>query len=176
MVKTGRFFAYLLFFILALMYFTPKSSIYYFLEQQLKPHSIVVSSEDVRDSGFSLNISNADLSYKSIESAHISDTDISMFILYNSVSFKDITLNSVGKSFIPIHIESGDITYSLFNPLNIKASSVGEFGEALSSFNILDRKLHVELKPSKMMLRDYKKTLQKMNKNENGGYNYEKTF
>lgn len=176
MVKISRFLAYSLFFILSLMYFTPKASAYYFLEQQLKDYSVVISKEDIIDSGLSLNISDASISYKSIESANVSNMDVSLFVVYNTIHVKDITISSVAKTFMPLHVKNLDIKYSIFNPLNIVATCSGEFGEADATISIVNRVLHLTLKPSKVMLSKYKNTLKNLKKSENGEYVYEKNI
>ncbi len=170
------FFSYVLFFTVAVMYFTPKVSIYYLLEEQIKPYNIIVSSEDHVDSGFTLNLKNANISVKSIESATIDEIDMKLFVLYNVVNLKGITLSSTAKYFAPLNIENANIVYSIFNPLNVKAHSVGEFGELDATFNIAERTLHIDLLPSKEMLKDYKSTLKNLTKDENGEFTYDKTF
>jgi len=176
MVKLGRIFACFLLFTIALIYFIPKVSVYYFLEQKLKSHSVIISNEDVIDSGFSLNISDAIISLKSVDSAKISNVDIKIFALYNTIDVKDITLSSVAESFVPIYVKNVNIQYSIFDPLNIIAVSSGDFGEAYANINIIDRVLHLNLKPSKSMLKDYKNTLKILKKSENGEYIYEKNI
>lgn len=174
--KLLRFLAYTLFFILALVYFAPKISVYYFLEEQIKPMGVVISSEELSDSGFSLNIENASVSFKSIESANVENTNIKIFGIYNSIGIKDIVLSSAASSFVPLKIASVDVAHSIFNPLNVNAEIVGEFGEAKLMLNILDRRVHIKLLPSKLMLKSYKNTLRSLKKDKNGEYIYDKTF
>lgn len=174
--KLTKFFGYSLFFLLALMYFTPKVSIYYFLETLLAPHAVVISSEEAVDRGFTLQINHANISFKAIESANIAEIDIKIFALYNVIHCKDITLSGAAQSFIPLHVEAATLKYSVFNPLNVVAKINGEFGEANVTFNILERALHLKVVPSDLMLKDYKNTLQNMSKNENGEYIYDKTI
>ena len=70
--KIFNFFIYLLFFIIAIIYFTPKIGLYYFAEQKLKPLTgVIISKEELRDNGFSLKIENANISAKGIDSAVI---------------------------------------------------------------------------------------------------------
>lgn len=176
MVKIVRFFSYFLFFTLAMMYFTPKVSVYYYLEQKLNSYSVIVSKEDVTDNGLGLSIKDAVVSLKGVDSATIADIEINLFTVYNTIDFRDITLSSVAASFLPLHVKSVNIKYSILDPLNIKAVSVGEFGEADASFNIIDKVFHLNLKPSKIMLKDYKSTLKSLKISENGEYIYEKNI
>ena len=174
--KLTIFLAYSLFFILALMYFTPKVSIYYLLEKELKERDVVISDEELQDRGFNLIIEHANVSFKSIESASIGETSVKIFALYNSINIKNIVLSSTAKSFIPLKIDSAQVRYSIFNPLNVKAYAVGEFGEMEAEISIVDRNLHVDLKPSKNMLKNYRSTLKNLKKTENGEFVYDKTF
>jgi len=170
------FFAYTLFFVSALIYFTPKSSLYFFLEEQLKEHDVIISKEEVNDNGFILNLKGADISYKSIDSATVDNADIKLLLLYNSINLKGITLASTAKSFAPLSVQSVDVVYSIINPLNATLHAVGEFGELDAEFDIASNTLHLNLKPSKVMLQNYKGTLRNLSKIENGEFVYDKTF
>lgn len=174
--KLFKFFGYSAFFIVALMYFTPKVSLYYFLETKLNQFAVVISSEEAVDKGFTLELDHADVYYKSIQSANIEKVDIKLLVLYNALSFQNIKISSAAKSFIPLHVQNANIKYTIFDPLHIKADIVGEFGNANVSFDILKRTLHLKLIPSALMLKSYGNTLKNMSKNENGGYTYDKTI
>ena len=54
--------------------------------------------------------------------------------------------------------------------------SSGQFGKAKLSFNIQDNKLHVDLKPSDNMLKNYKTTLKGLKKSNDGEFVYDKTL
>lgn len=174
--KLTVLFAYLSFFMLSLMYFTPKVSIYYFLESELKPYDVIISSETLEDNGFSLNVQNALIYVKSIESAEIKDLDVTIFGLYNSIALKDIKLSSTVGSFVPLNVRDVNVAYHLFNPLNVTANAIGEFGEAEVFLNLAERSLHVVLKPSDLMKKSYGNTLRNLKKSENGEFTYDKTF
>ncbi len=174
--KVGLFFLYLFFFVMALMYFAPKTSIYYFLEEQLKEYAVIVSFEELEDSGFTLNIKDASISMKSVDSANIRSTNIKIFGLYNAVDFKDIALSSAAKSFLPLNIERVNIRYTIFDPLNVHAQAKGEFGEVDAKLSIVEKSLKATVVPSAVMLKSYKKSLKNLTKNENGEYVYDKNF
>lgn len=174
--KLGKFFAYFLFFIVSLMFFTPKESIYYFAEKELKPYGVIISSEDVKDRGLYLTIEHADVSLKSIPSASIQSSEIKFFGLYNSVNIDTIALSSTASSFIPLNIEHLQIKYHLFNPLHITASSYGEFGKFRADVNLLKKTLHIDLIASKKMKKNYRSTLHNLKKNSKGEYYYDKAL
>ena len=176
MVKLSKLLAYILFFFLALIYFMPKESVYYYLEKELLLNKVVLSDEEIKDSGFSLQLNNSKVSYDSIESADVENINIKIFLVYNSLSVSNVKLLDVASSFVPLHIDNINIKYTIFNPLNIVAESNGEFGQANAEVNILDRNMSVVLKPSQLMLKKYRATLRNLKKNEAGEYRYEKTF
>lgn len=174
--KLCKFFGYSVFFIVALIYFTPKASLYYFVETKLNQFDVVISNEEAVDKGFALEIDHQIIYYKSIQSANIQKTNLKLSMLYNALTLKDITLSSVAKSFIPLHIEKATIKYTIFDPLDIKAVIDGEFGRANIRFSILKRTLHLELFPSELMLKSYVNTLKNMRKQKEGEYTYDKTI
>ncbi|MFA6136545.1 MAG: hypothetical protein WC667_00525 [Sulfurimonas sp.] len=174
--KITKFLAYFVFFILALMYFAPKVSLYYFLESRLAPLGIIISTEDATDRGFSLDIKSANISFKSIESANIAEINVKIFALYNVIDFENITLSTAVKSFLPLHVETAKVRYTILDPLNLKAELKGEFGDAEAEFNLMKRALHLELIPSPLMLKEYKTTLQSMKINERGRYLYDQNI
>lgn len=176
MVKILKLFAYILFFALALIYFIPKVSLYYYAEKELLQEKIILSGEESVDSGFWLQLHHATLSYDSIQSANIQSINMKMFLLYNSISVKNIELSSMASSFVPLNVESVDITYTIFNPLKIVAKASGEFGEANAEVNILDRNITIVLRASELMKKKYKSTLRNLYKNEDGEYEYDKVF
>jgi len=158
------------------MYFTPKNSIYFLLEDKLEQVDIILSSETLQDRGFTFDIIDADISFKAISSAEIKKTKVNIFAVYNSISLNNITLSNTAKSFVPLNIQNVKVIYSILNPLNVDIKAVGDFGELKGEFNVLKRFLHLELKPSKNMLTNYKNTLKKLSKTKNGEFIYDKTF
>ena len=174
--KIGLFFSYFIFFVLSLMYFNPKISVYYFLENELKKHNIVVSDEVLEDHGFSLEVQNANIFVESIKSANVENIDVKMLVLYNSIDVKNISLSKVATSFMPLNIKKLSVSYMVFNPLNIKMYAVGKFGELNGVFNLLDFTFHADLKPSQLMLSKYQNSMRSFKKNKNGEYVYDKNF
>lgn len=174
--KLLRFFAYFAFFILALIYFAPKESIYYLLEHELKTYSVVISDETLQDKGLTLSIKNAALYVKSIESAKIKNCDVTLLLLYNSLNASDITLSESLKSFVPLKIESLVFTQSIFDPLHLHIHALGAFGEAKGSVNLLERTIHIDFTASELMQKEYKNALREFTKSQEGGLVYDKAF
>lgn len=176
MVRISKIFAYILFFILVLIYFMPKESLYYLFEKELEKYGVVISKEVSSDSGFSLELNNGTIFYNSIQSANIDSINMKVFLLYNSISAQNIELSNIASSFVPLHVDNMKIRYSIFNPLNIVFSADGEFGEATGEVGVLDNYINIVVTPSELMSKKYKNTLNSLRKNENGEYQYDKTF
>jgi len=174
--KIVKFFIYLSFFILALIYFTPKVNLYYFGESKLKSYDVVVTDERLKDNGFSLNIKDGTVVVKSIDSARFENIDVRLLGLYNFISVDNITLASTAKAFIPVVINKINIQYHILNPLNIDIFAIGEFGKVRAVFNLLKMELDLHLTPSKLMKTKYQNGLKYLKKSENGEFTYVKAF
>ncbi|MDX1808593.1 MAG: hypothetical protein R3331_03525 [Sulfurospirillaceae bacterium] len=176
MVKILKLFFYIAFFVLALIFFVPKSSIYHYAEAELQKYKIIVSNEEVVDDGLSLELSHAIVSFDSIDSAYIEKINMKFFVFYNSIDVKNIKLSKIASSLVPLNIKTLDIKYTIFNPLHVIAHASGEFGKADAKINILDRNFTMVLTPSQMMFKNYKSTLDNLSKNKDGGYRYDQSF
>jgi len=176
MVTLSKIIAYIVFFIMVLLYFTPKQELYYFGEHELKKYKVIFSDEDVIENSLSLTIKNMKITYDSIDAANVQSVDIKLFGLYNSISVNDVQLTSIAANFIPLKIDNIEVKYTIIDPLNLKLFAVGEFGEVNARVNILDRNASLLLKPSKKMLSRYRSTLRQLRKNKQGEYRYAKTF
>jgi len=174
--KIAKFLAYISFFILAIIYFAPKVSLYYLAESKMKPFDVVVTSEVLKDNGFSLDIKDGSVVVKSIESAKFENINIKLLGLYNFISVDNIYLSSTAKSFIPLYIRKINIQYYVLNPLNIDMFAIGEFGKVRAFVDLVKRELRVVLTPSKLMISKYKSSLKNLKKSENGEFTYAKTF
>ena len=174
--KLMKFLAYLLFFVVALAMFMPKSSFYFLLEENLKKFNVVVSNEELSSDIFSLYIHNLELTTKGIDSALIKEADVTLLVFYNHLALRDIQLSSIIEAYAPSKVKNLDVKYSVINPLEVELEASGEFGKVYGTFNIQTRSLELSLKPSKKMLREYKKTMRFLKKSENGEYIYAKTF
>ena len=169
-----KFFGFFLFFVGSLLYFLPKSSLYYYGEKELYKHKVILSEELIKERGFSLELEDSKLFYDSLESAKISSIEIRPFLVHNSIIAKDIVLTDIAVSFLPLKIEDVKVTYSIFNPLNIVAKVEGEFGHADITIGIVDKKINLHLIPSELMLKKYTKSLRMFKKDEQGEYHYAK--
>lgn len=171
-----KFILYAIFFVFALILFSPKASLYFLLENNLKKFDIVISDEVLEDKAFTLHIQNLNINAKGVDSATIKEADIELLLFVNSIELHNIELSSLVDSFLPAKIKSVKLSYTLFNPVMVYANGNGKFGNAEVEVNLLKRELKIFLKPSKKMLRNYQNSLRMFKKDANGEYIYAKTF
>ena len=176
MVKIVKIISFILFFVLALIYFTPKASLYYKAEQELQKYKVVLANEEVKDKVLCLQVEHATVYFNAIESAKVEWMELKFLVAYNSVKLKNIELSSVVASFIPTHIDAVQIKYTVLNPLNVLIEANGEFGTFKAKLNLKSRKILGIMQPSKKMLQEYRNTLREFHKNSVGEYVYEKTL
>jgi hypothetical protein len=158
------------------IYFLPKENIYFFMEEGLNEQKVILSSEKIEDKGFYLNIKDIDLSYEMIQSAHIKDSNINFFILYNSIDASDIMISESLSKMMPTNIKNVSMSYTIFNPLKIDIKSSGEFGEVSGYIDLSDKKITLKLLPSKLMKNRYRSALNNFKKNKEGEYIYEQNI
>jgi len=174
--KLLKFLSYSLFFIFALILFTPKNSIYYFAEENLKKFDLVISNESLEDDFTTLKVKNLEISAKSIDAGVVEELDLTLLVVYNKLLFTNVELSSLVESYLPSKIENLEIFYTLFNPLFVEAKSNGAFGDARVLFNLQTQELSIYLHPSKKMFSSYRNSLKYFKKSETGEYVYAKTF
>jgi len=176
MVKIMKFLAYTLFFILALIAFLPKENLFFLLEKELAKQEVFISNEVIATAPFSMQIEDAFVSYKGIEAAKIEKTELLFLLFYNEIVLNNIELVSLVRNYWPSKVESVVIHYSVVNPLKIKTEAKGEFGEIEAQYLLSESKVRVVLKPSKLLLSRYRRTLRYFKKLQTGEYIYEKAL
>jgi len=174
--KFSKFLAFSLFFFIALILFMPKENFYFLLEKELQKFDVVVSEERLQERSLSLEIENLHITAKEVDSAVIERADVMLLGFYNSIFFEGIELSSIVSVYLPPKLESVKVKYSILNPFIVYVDAHGEFGEAQLHFSLLESQLQASVKPSKKMLKEYKKSMRMLQKDENGEYSYAKTF
>jgi len=175
--KFFKFILYLVFFFAMLLFFLPKENLYYKAEELLSPMKVVISNEKVDDKGFSFEVSGADVyAMDGIKVANVEKLELLTFLLFNKLSVENIELTSTASKFVPTHIDSVNVVYSVVDPLNVHAKAVGDFGEANATINLKERLMRAELTPSKLMKTRFKSTMRMLKKSKTGAYTYEQRF
>lgn len=162
--------------LITILYFIPKTNLYYQLEHKLQPHGIVIHNEHVDDMWFWLQMTDAQLFVQKIESLHVKSTRVMLFGGYNKISLEGITLASTLGQFVPKKIETATLHYALYNPFNISGTVLGDFGKAEITINLYDEVLEAKIEASDLMKSHFSATLHNFTKDKKGAYHYEYRF
>ena len=175
MKRLMRFLAYVVIMFALVLLFLPKVNLFYATEGLLKEKNVYISDEDIYDSGFSLELTDAKFFFDKLELMKVEKTKISPWIFYNALKLDFIEINEGFSDFLPQDISSVKAEHFFYNPMHILLT--GE--NADSSFNgdvdILKRVVGIHLKLGAKSEKRYKTLLKKLTKEE-GGYYYEYKF
>lgn len=175
-MKLKSILGYGLLVLITILYFIPKTNLYYQLEHTLQPHGIVIHNEHVDDMWFWLEITDAQLYVQKIESLHVKSIKVLLFGGYNKINLEGITLASTLGQFVPKEIETASLHYALYNPFNISGTALGDLGKAEITIDLYDGVLEVKLEASDLMKSHFSATLQNFTKDKKGAYHYEYRF
>jgi len=177
MKKVALFLLYTILFFALLIFFAPKENLYYQAEALLKTQNIIISDEKVKDSGFSLELSDANIyAMDGIQVASFEKLKLALLLLYNTLHIENIALSSVAAKFVPTHIDHLNVKYTILDPLHITADALGDFGEATAVINLKTRLIHIKLEPSRLMKSRYRSSMRMLKKSKQGAYTYEYHF
>jgi hypothetical protein len=166
--------SYIIYILFILIIFIPKEKIYYTIESKLSDNKIYFTGEEIDNKYFSIDVNNIGVILDNTKIATIEKINISPFLLINKFEISSISLTEDYKVFFPGKINEFVVTYSLFNPLNIKIEGNGDFGEFDGNYNLIDNKIKV-IFPVNSELRKYPLLLSKLHK-ENEELVYESNF
>jgi len=172
MKKLLKFLAYVVVMLALLIFFSPKTNLYYLLEEFAIEKNIYVSDEKVNDSGFSLNIFNAKVYLDELFLAEAEETSISMWLVYNSFEANNIDLNEGFSDFMPSVIKHIEVKHHLFNPMSLSLS--GESGDSFfyGDVDLFERVVTIHLRLGAKSEKRFATSLRALKK-EDGGYVYE---
>ncbi len=162
--------------LITVLYFIPKTNLYYKLEHILQPHGIILHDEHVDDKRFWLEISNGRLYIQKLESLYVQRIQIMLFGVYNRVYFDDIMLASSLEQFVPKHIDTASVHYALYDPLNVRGNVLGDFGRADLDFDLYNGLFKADIEVSELMRSKFPTTLENFTRDKQGVYHYEYHF
>ncbi len=158
-----------------IIFFSPKTNLYYLLEEFAMEQNIYVSDEKVIDNGFSLNILNAKLYLDELFLAEAEKTQLSMWLVYNSFEAKNIDLNEGFSDFMPSYIKRVQIKYHIFNPRSLSLSGESSDSFFYGNIDIFKRIIQIHLRLGTKSEKKFAHSLKALKKEE-GGYLYEYKF
>jgi len=175
-MRVRNIIGYAILILVTVLYFIPKTNLYYKLEHTLQPHEIVIHNEHVDDKWFWLEITDAQFYVQKLESLHIQKAQIMLFGVYNQVDIEGITLAPTLGHFVPKEIQTVKLSYALYNPLNVNATLVGNFGTAEIVLDLYEGLATTDIKASKLMKSRFSATLENFTRDKKGVYHYEYRF
>jgi hypothetical protein len=155
-----------LFFILILV-FLPKQRIINLALMELKDNKILLSSYKLSNKLFMFDVSNINLYYNGIQSVKIEQIYIKPYLIFDDIIIKDIKIDDSLSQFIPPSIELVKINYNILSPLNITINIYSKLYKIKGKFNILDKKLKLNINVSKKFKTEYPKILNKIKYDKN---------
>jgi len=161
-------------FLLLVIAIAPKENIYFLLEQQLNKNKVIISEESFNDKLLSIDLNSLNIYYDDIFVSYCKNINIDMFLLYNSVKLETIKIDKRLKKLALFDIQSIQIVYSIFNPLNILIDANSDIGNFYGKISLFDRVIKVIYKPNKN--KSINKNIIKKFKKVNGEYIYEKAI
>lgn len=177
MVKKVRTFAlYALIMLVLIIFFLPKAQLYFKVESLLSNYKVYISNETVRDSGLSLFVKEGTIYYDDMAVADFEALSIRPWLAYNAISLSPTELAPEMEQFVPRHIEGLRLYYTPFSPLHVKLEASGAFGEVKGSVALWEHNVSIVLMPSEELLAKKPFWLNKLKKEEEGGYRYETTY
>ena len=159
-------------FILLMWLFAPKEELYYLLEKSLKDQDIVISNEQIKDTWFGLNISNADIYVKGINVAKASDLQLNFFFFYNTLKIEKIDMDSSLHMVSPKNIDEIQATYSIIDPMHVQLAGLGSFGSMTGTVALLEKKVKLLLP----VVKDIKAVKKFLKKDKQGEWYYETNY
>ena len=168
--------AWLALFVAALLFFAPKTNLYYLLEEQLQKLHVVIDNEVVKEHPFSLELEHADVYAEGIRIVKVMELHADLFLFSNTLEANRIRLDGIAKNFLPTKVERAVVHYRVWNPLYATFFATGEFGTLQGRVALKERKLFLVLHPSKYMKQNYVRLLKEMKKTKEGAYSYEQSF
>jgi len=157
--------------VLFLWILAPKEEIYYWMEHKLAKEGIVISNEQIKDTFWGLEISDADIYLKGIKVAEIGLVKLNLFFLYNQLSIQSVLTDKGIGSFAPKSIDALEATFSILKPYKVAIEGSGSFGTISGGLYWTNRKLLLRFSNVKD-IRPFKKFLKKDKK----GLYYEKKY
>lgn len=159
-----------------LLFFAPKRQLYYLAEKNLAPYGVVLSGESIHDWGWVFALKNGALYYDDLFIANLNEISLMPLLVYNSLSFSSFALSEDMQQFLPGTISELRVYHSVVDPLRLRLSGFGDFGEIDGSVHLLDRNASLTLNPSATLLESNAIWLKQLKKQPSGEYLYEASY
>lgn len=150
----------------------PKKSLYYFVEEQIKPQKVIFANEKIDENIFGLSISDIEIFYDNIEFGKIKNIDTNFYIFYNSITLSDLIVENSFAIFLPKYVMNMEFKYTITNPTKIIFFGVSDIGEINGDIDFIEQVVSLDIKPTQTSPQTYSNLLSNF-ENINGVYRYE---
>lgn len=170
-----KLFAYLFVMLALLIFFMPKTNLYYAAEELMQKENLYISDELVNDTGFSLELDEGNILFDKLTLAKIDRIRLSPWVFYNTLTFRNIHVNEGFSDFLPAEIERVDIWHAFYNPAKVILEGESAESHFFGEVDLLERVVTIHLRLDAKSEKRYKNILKRLTKEE-GGYLYEYKF
>ncbi|MCF6244707.1 MAG: hypothetical protein L3J43_06690 [Sulfurovum sp.] len=147
MVK--KFFIFFVIVWFAILFFMPKQTLYYKLEEILLKNDIKINEKEIEEGLFSLKLRDSKVYVKGIQLATIKEIDFFTLLFYTNIEVNNLTLDESLKNMAPTQIDKLEVVHAVWNPLNITLDAVGSFGNLNGDVSLIERKIHIDFNETK---------------------------
>lgn len=168
-----KIFTYLIVFLLALLIFLPKASLYNLAQKELKKQNVIISNEKIDEKFFGLNIADAKIYLDGINVSNVENINLKTYFVYTSFEVDNITTLESLKNFILTPIEKISLKYSLLDVKRVEIQGNSIYGELSGYIDLFTQTIHLDFNANAKMKREYSKLLNSNMKLKDGRYIYE---
>jgi len=151
-----------LLFMVVFILFLPKEQLFIKAVNEAYKQKVYLQNYTFSEDLISSNIKNTNIIYDGINIVNIKNTDIKVWLFYNDINIKNISLDESLNSFVPSKIDNVNINYSVLNPLFVNANVKSKLFSVKINFDILNMKLNAVFKSSKFFRNKYSKLLKEL--------------
>lgn len=167
---------FLLVLIAMVVFFLPKTQLYYKVESILSDKNVIISEETPKDRGLIFSLEGGRLYYDDLEVAQLNEITLFPLVFFNRLSVAPFAFSKEMQSFMPGMVTGMYVQYSIIDPLHIIYRAEGDFGILAGSVAFLDRNISMSLTPSDKLLQSRPPWLRRLKKDEGGVYRYESAY
>jgi len=162
-------------FFTSFLYFLPKKNIYFQLEKELYKKHVVILDETFKEKPFGLLIKNMEVFYDGLNAGIASNLDFTSCLFFTKIDINKVRVSKSFEHILPLKIDEIIVEHKVFSFSKVNIVARGDFGEIKGFYDIFEKKIVGELKPSSLVKSKYKMILRTF-KLKNGKYEYEFKF
>jgi hypothetical protein len=147
-----RFF-YPLYIFLILVVMIPKEKLYFEFESLLSQYHLFINKEEFANRLIYLDIDNGELLLDNGKLGTINHIRFTPWIVFNRLSFENISFSPLYRTIFPGNIDSIKLTYSLIHPLLVEIEGEGDFGHCSGAYDLTEAKVRIVFEATSQLRR-----------------------